>query len=62
MALDFQVIPHSKGSILLLFSWCDTYTPVDTLTFTAYLHISVFNSPWLSPDISLQSSSDLSAS
>lgn len=36
--------------------------PVDILAFTAYLHISVFNSPWLSHDISLQSNSDLSAS
>lgn len=62
MALDFQVIPHSKDSILLLFSWRDTYTPVDILAFTAYLHISGFNSPWLSHDISLQSNSDLSAS
>lgn len=62
MALDFQVIPYSKDSVLLLFSWRDTYTPVDILAFTVYLHISVFNCTWLSHEISLSSNLDLSAS
>lgn len=62
MALDFQVIPYSKDAVLLLFSWRDTYTPVDILAFTVHPHVSVFNCAWLSHDISLQSNLDLRAS
>lgn len=62
MALDFQVVPYSKDSVLLLFSWHDTYTPADILIFTAYLHISGFNCTWLSHEIGRQSNLDLSAS
>lgn len=62
MALDFQVIPYSKDSVLLLFSWSDTYTPMDILTLTVNLHISVSNCTWLSHRISLQRNLDQSAS